>query len=83
MEPKESNEMNIYQILVKETRNHHTIEWTGNLTLFTEENGVAFLEISFTDQAGLRSSQDKSADSKNTFLSIEYIKTEDLQEVKA
>jgi hypothetical protein len=83
MEPKESNEMNVFQILVKETRDHHTIEWSGNLTLVTEENGVEFLEISFADQADLRSSQHKYADSNNTFLSVEYIKTEDLQEVRA
>jgi hypothetical protein len=78
MELKESNIMNTYHILVKETRDHHIIEWFGSLTLITQENGETFLDISFTGLEELPDSQDQPRDHDNTVLSIEYLKNEDL-----
>ena len=83
MEPNKSTKMNTYQILVKEARNHHTVEWSGNLTLITDDNEVTFLEISFSDRADIPASQDKFLESNNSFLSVEYIETETLQKVEA
>ena len=82
MEPNESTKMNTYQILVKEARNQHTIEWSGNLTLITDDNEVTFLEISFSDRADIPAFQDKFMESKNSFISVEYIETKDLQKVE-
>ena len=83
MESKEINKMNTYHILVKETQDHHIIEWFGNLTLIPQENGETFLDISFTGQEELSDSQDQPWDRNITVLSIEYLENEDLQEVEA
>jgi len=41
---------NTYHILVRETNDHHILEWSGCLTLSTQENGEIFIDLSFDDQ---------------------------------
>ena len=81
MELIESNRMNTYRILVKETQDHHTTEWFGSLKLIPQEDGETFLDISITDQEVLYDSKDQSWDPNIAILSIEFIENGDFQEV--
>ena len=83
MEPKEFNTMNIYDVLVKETHDHHSSEWFGSLILIHQENGKVFLDISFTDQEIISDFQDQARDRNDAILSIECIENGDLQEVES
>jgi hypothetical protein len=71
----EYNKANKYSILVKENQNHHTFEWLGSLSIFTDENGEAFLDISFTAQEPFQDTQYQPRNRNSTFLSIDCIET--------
>jgi hypothetical protein len=72
MKPIESK-IDEYHILVKETQDHHIIEWSGSLTLIPQENGETFVEITFNDEEIYRNIQDQPFDPDNAELTIELM----------
>ena len=69
MKPTQSK-IDQYHILVKETQDHHIIEWSGSLTLIPQENGEMYLEITFNNDGNYRNIQDQSLDADSAELSI-------------
>jgi hypothetical protein len=65
-----------YHILVKETQDHHIIEWSGSLTLIPQENGETFVDISFNDEKIYRNIQDQPIDPDIAELSIKLMDCE-------
>ena len=64
---------NKYHILVKEMCDHHFKEWSGYLTLFPQENGETYLDVSFSDESVFHAYQDQTQSCDKSDLSIEFI----------
>ncbi len=64
---------NTYRILVKEMCEHYFKEWYGYLTLFPQENGDTYLDVSFTNESVFHVYQDQTQICNTADLSIEFI----------
>ena len=62
-----------YHILVKVGHDHSSTEWHGYLTLYPQENGEIFVDLSFSDQPVVQLSQDQSWDYGISGLFIQCI----------
>jgi hypothetical protein len=80
MKPIESKN-DQYHILVKQTLDHHIIEWSGSLTLIPQENGEVFVDISFNDEEIYRNIQDQPLEPDFAELSIDLMECEILPAV--
>ena len=76
MELYGSEPSNTYRIRVKETLDHHFIDWLDNLSLIPQENGETLLVGSFTDQSALRGFLDQLWNLNITVITIERIENE-------
>ena len=82
MKPTQSK-IDQYHILVKETQDQRIIEWSGSLTLITQENGEMYLDITFNNDGIYRNIQDQFLDPDSAELSIELMECEILPAVIA
>lgn len=71
---------NKYQLQVIEVHDHHTTEWFGSLTLYPQDDGEIFIDISFSDQPVFHASHDRSCDHGDSGLFIECLSQTTLYE---
>ena len=76
MEQNTTQHPNTYQILVKETLDHHFADWYGDLSILPRENGETLLIGSFADQPALRGFLDQLWNLNITVITIERIENE-------
>lgn len=65
-----------YRIRVRETLDRSAIDWFGDITVATQENGETLLVGQFTDQSALRGFMDRLWNLNFTILYLERIESE-------
>jgi hypothetical protein len=78
MEPTVKTYENTYNILVKETHDHHLYEWVGNLMLVLDGDGDTYIDLTFNSQPAWLIYQDQPQDPASPCLSIECIEAESI-----
>lgn len=62
-----------YRIRIKEALNHSVVDWFGNITVTSQENGETLLVGQFADQSALRGLMDRLWNLNFTILYLEKI----------